>query len=64
MSDIITANDLSLSLRKALNLPEHTTEFTLSVKHQELVTITGKFYITKDEIAEFERVFKDKAELV
>lgn len=60
----MSANDLSTSLLKVLHLPENTCEFTLSAKAGQLVIIKGTFHTTKGDLEEFERVFKDRAELV
>lgn len=62
MSDLVCANELKSSLLKALNLPKHTIEFTLTAKHCDLVRIKGTHYVDTDQIESFERAFRDKAE--
>ena len=64
MSDLVCANNLKISLLRALNLPEHTIEFTLTARSGDLVRVKGTHYAYSDQIEAFERAFRDKAEVV
>jgi len=64
MAEIVSATQLQLSLLDALRIPKGAIEFSLHAKAGELVTITGIYYASDDDIQKFERVFRDKAEFV